>query len=240
MRTHTEDSRRQTLFKQCLARVPTAVDIHFSGYSEPWLNRDCTEMVELAHARGHDIRIYTTLVGMNEADLRRLQALPFKAFVVHVFDGGAQMNSRFVGKQYLDLFRQLVGAKIPSIQYLAVGGVHPTLIELIPAEALVRMGSLISRAGSVNADIAKPRAPVTGPLACAERRQHRNVLLPNGDVTLCCTDFERRHVLGNLLRNSYEDLFEGHVFRQIVNRMNGKSGFLLCRMCEHARPAPQN
>ncbi|MER9007171.1 SPASM domain-containing protein [Mesorhizobium sp. M0862] len=42
-------------------------------------------------------------------------------------------------------------------------------------------------------------------------RQYRNVLLPNGDVTLCCTDFERRHVLGNLLRDEYADLFEGPV-----------------------------
>ncbi|MER9565666.1 hypothetical protein [Mesorhizobium sp. M0571] len=45
-------------------------------------------------------------------------------------------------------------------------------------------------------------------------------------------DFERRHVLGNLLRD--EDLFEGPIFSQIVDRMNGTDGFLLCRMCEYA------
>ncbi|MER8783298.1 hypothetical protein NKH60_18970 [Mesorhizobium sp. M1006] len=49
-------------------------------------------------------------------------------------------------------------------------------------------------------------------------------------------DFERRHVLGNLLRDEYADLFEGLVFRQIVDRMNGTDGFLLCRMCEYAHP----
>ncbi|MER8995703.1 hypothetical protein [Mesorhizobium sp. M0678] len=47
-------------------------------------------------------------------------------------------------------------------------------------------------------------------------------------------DFERRHVLGNLLRDKYEDLFEGSVFCEIVDRMNGTDGFLLCRMCEYA------
>ncbi|ESY79527.1 hypothetical protein X740_16480 [Mesorhizobium sp. LNHC221B00] len=38
--------------------------------------------------------------------------------------------------------------------------------------------------------------------------------------------------MGNLLRDAYEDLFEGQVFREIVDRMNGTDGFLLCRMCE--------
>ncbi|WP_347341653.1 SPASM domain-containing protein [Bradyrhizobium uaiense] len=227
-------------FTRCLARIPTAVDIHFSGYSEPWLNPNCTKMVEQAHARGHGIRIYTTLVGMNGRDLRRLQALRFKAFVVHVFDSGEHMNSRFVRQPYLDLFRQLVDADIPSIQFLAFGEVHPDLAKLIPAKALVHRRSLISRAGSVDPKIAGPRAPIAGVVTCAEGRQHRNVLLPNGDITLCCMDFERRHVLGNLLRDDYEDLFEGQDFRQIVDRMNGASGFLLCRMCEHARPKLQN
>ncbi|WP_245309984.1 hypothetical protein [Bradyrhizobium jicamae] len=46
--------------------------------------------------------------------------------------------------------------------------------------------------------------------------------------------FERRHVLGNLLRDEYEDLFEGPIFCDIVDRMNGMDGFLLCRMCEAA------
>ncbi|WP_352959622.1 SPASM domain-containing protein [Mesorhizobium sp. M0778] len=46
-----------------------------------------------------------------------------------------------------------------------------------------------------------------------DERQYRNVLLPNGDVTLCSKDFERRHVLGNLLRDEYEDLLRLHLFR---------------------------
>ncbi|WP_367156986.1 hypothetical protein [Mesorhizobium sp.] len=49
-------------------------------------------------------------------------------------------------------------------------------------------------------------------------------------------DFERRHVLGNLLYEGYSDLFEKPVFREIADRMNGADGFLLCRMCEFADP----
>ncbi|MGY4422034.1 SPASM domain-containing protein [Bradyrhizobium sp. I1.14.4] len=217
-------------FKQCLARVPTAIDISFAGYSEPWLHPACTKMVEHAYALGHGVRIFTTLVGMNGSDIRRLRMLKFRAFVVHVLDDGTYMNSRLVGKTYLNVMRRLVEANIPSIRFVVVGNVHPDLVGIIPAGTLARLQPLGRRRGSID------RQPLVGTLTCIGKRQYRNVLLPNGDVTLCCMDFERRHVLGNLLREEYEDLFEGPSFREIVNRMNGRDGFLLCRMCEFARP----
>ncbi|WP_018240540.1 radical SAM/SPASM domain-containing protein [Ensifer sp. BR816] len=223
-------------FRRCLGRVPTDVDISFAGYSEPWLNPDCTEMVEHAYMCGHGIRVFTTLVGMNRRDLRRLQALRFRVFVVHVFDDGMYMNGRLVRAKYLDLIRQLVDSDIPSIRFLVLGEVHPDIVGIIPAGALYRTRPLSSRGGSVDPKIVETRPPVVGALTCAEARQYRNVLLPNGDVTLCCMDFERRHVLGNLLRDEYKDLFEGPVFREVVDCMNGMDGFLLCRICEFAEP----
>lgn len=223
-------------FKRCLARVPTSVDIGFAGYSEPWLNPDCTEMVEHAFAKGHGIRIFTTLVGMNGQDLQRLQALRLGVFVVHVFDDGTYMNSRLVGDKYRDLVRQLVDADIPLIRFVALGEPHPDIADIIPTEALIKARPVSSRGGSVDPEIVAPRQPVVGALTCVDARQYRNVLLPNGDVTLCSMDFERRHVLGNLLYEGYSALFEKPVFREIVDRMNGADGFLLCRMCEFADP----
>ncbi|WP_375785000.1 SPASM domain-containing protein [Bradyrhizobium sp. Pha-3] len=223
-------------FKRCLARVPAAIDIGFAGYSEPWLHPECTAMVEYAYARGHGIRIFTTLVGMNGSDVRRLQMLQFKSFVVHVLDDGTFMNSRLVGKTYLNVMRRLVEANIPSIRYIVLGKMHPDLADIVPAKALKRLRPLSGRRGRIDPNIIKPRRPVTGTLTCIGKQQYRNVLLPNGDVTLCCMDFERRHVLGNLLRDQYEDLFEGRMFSEIVNRMDGIEGFLLCRTCEFASP----
>ncbi|WP_229169631.1 MULTISPECIES: radical SAM/SPASM domain-containing protein [Bradyrhizobium] len=223
-------------FKRCLARVPTATGIGFAGYSEPWLHPACTGMVEHAYARGHDVRIFTTLVGMNGSDVRRLQVLQFSAFVVHVPDDGTYMNSRLIGKTYLNVMRRLVEANIPSIRFVVLGNVHPDLADIIPAKMLKRLRPLSSRRGHIDLNIIKPRQPVVGPLTCMGKQQYRNVLLPNGDVTLCCMDFERRHVLGNLLRDEYEDLFEGRTFSEIVDRMNGTDGFLLCRICEFAKP----
>ncbi|WP_233443033.1 radical SAM/SPASM domain-containing protein [Bradyrhizobium brasilense] len=221
-------------FERCLARVPTATDISFAGYSEPWLHPSCTSMVEHAYARGHDIRIFTTLVGMNGSDVRRLQMLQFRAFVVHVPDDGSYMNRRLVGKSYLNVMGQLLEADIPSIRFVVLGTIHPALADIIPAKKLERLRPLSSTRGRLDPDIIKPRRPVIGALTCLGKQQYRNILLPNGDVTLCCMDFERRHVLGNLLRDEYEHLFEGTIFREVVDRMNGMAGFLLCRRCEFA------
>ncbi|WP_245318540.1 radical SAM/SPASM domain-containing protein [Bradyrhizobium sp. DOA1] len=222
-------------FKKCLARVPSTVDISFAGYSEPWLNPACTDMVEHASASGHGIRISTTLVGMNRRDLKRLQALHFRVFLVHVVDDGTYMNSRLVRGEYVDLVRQLVDADISSMLFMVVGDVHPDLVEIIPEKALVRSRPRSVMAVEVHPDIAEAGQPIAGAVTCADERYHRNLLLPNGDVTLCCMDFERRHVLGNLLRDEYQDLFEGPTFCEIAERMAGKKeGFLLCRMCESA------
>nr|WP_249807238.1 MULTISPECIES: radical SAM/SPASM domain-containing protein [unclassified Bradyrhizobium] len=222
-------------FKRCLARVPAAVDISFSGYSEPWLNPACTEMVEHAYACGHGIRIFTTLVGMNGRDLRRLRAMQFRVFLVHVFDDGTHMDSGLVKRNYVDLMRQLVDADFSSLLFIVMGEVHPDLVGIIPDEALVRSRPPRSRDGD-GEKMVGARQPIVGALTCPDERQYRNVLLPNGDVTFCCMDFERRHVLGNLLRDRYKDLFEGAAFCNIADRMNGTDGFLLCRSCEFAEP----
>lgn len=95
-------------------------------------------MVEHASASGHGIRISTTLIGMNGRDLKRLQALHFRVFLVHVVDDSTYMNSRLVRGKYVDLVRQLVGADISSMLFMVVGNVHPDLVEIIPEKALVR------------------------------------------------------------------------------------------------------
>lgn len=86
-------------------------------------------MVEHASARGDGIRIFTTLVGMKERDLQRLQALRLRVFVVHVLDDGAYMNSRLVADEHLDLIRQLVDSDIAAIRFVVLGEVHPDIFE---------------------------------------------------------------------------------------------------------------
>ena len=45
-----------------------------------------------------------------------------------------------------------------------------------------------------------------GGIHCS-RKFKQSVLLPNGDVLLCCMDYGMKHVLGNLLKSEYTSLF---------------------------------
>ena len=63
-----------------------------------------------------------------------------------------------------------------------------------------------------------------------------NVVLPNGQVTLCCMDYSLKHVLGNLLHQSYDEILESTEMQK-VKRLSNTIGFtedLLCKSCNDA------
>ncbi len=225
------------LFDKCLATVPADVDISFSGYTEPWLNPACTTMVKHTHAKGHRLRIFTTLAGMTLQQLEEVISTNPKLFVVHLFDDGEHMNGRFVNDQYLTVLRRLAMIDAPWLRFLAFGTVHREVQSIVPPDRIMTTHPLISRAGSVDRQIVPTPPALSGPIVCTEARQYRNVLLPNGDVALCCMDYQRTHVLGNLTEVSYAELHRSPTFRTLLRRMLGEGGELICRSCEYAAPA---
>ncbi|WP_247546950.1 hypothetical protein [Bradyrhizobium sp. 177] len=76
---------------------------------------------------------------MNERDLRRLQALDFRVFLVHVFDDGTYMDRGLIGRNYIDLMRQLIDADISSLLFIVMGDIHPDLVEIVPYQALIAL-----------------------------------------------------------------------------------------------------
>jgi hypothetical protein len=83
---------------------------------------------------------------------------------------------------------------------------------------------MVSRAGNVDrVDVIKTEH--TGPATCnCQERLYHNVLLPNGDISLCCMDYGLQHILGNLFESSYEDIVP----------VDGAT-FELCSHCENGR-----
>jgi len=74
-------------FHMMLASVPTSVEIVYSGFSEPFANPQCIDLIEYAHNQGYKMRIYTTLYGATQSDITRLIKIPFNAFCLHLCDG---------------------------------------------------------------------------------------------------------------------------------------------------------
>jgi len=64
---------------------------------------------------------------------------------------------------------------------------------------------------------------------------NNNVLLPNGDVVLCCMDYGLKHILGNLILSDYPSLFTGEEFYKLQRGLNDDSLDILCRYCVRAK-----
>ena len=82
-----------------------------------------------------------------------------------------------------------------------------------------------------------------GPLLCTKASNYgidvidQNVLLPNGDVCLCCMDYGMDHVLGNLLHQDYDSLFTGEKFLEVKEKMKAQDSDIMCRVCTKSVPA---
>lgn len=63
---------------------------------------------------------------------------------------------------------------------------------------------------------------------------NHSILLPDGSVVLCCMDFGMKHVLGNLAKQSYEELFTGKEMQKIKEAMKDDRLDIICRRCSSA------
>lgn len=233
IKTYTEKTKHTVMtlsdYAQCLAKVPINVDIHFAGMAEPWLNENATDMVLMAHEQGHKIQVYTTCYGMSLSDVYLMKEIPFIYFCLHLPDADGIMKIE-VTKEYLEVLRACL--KMHNVTFTCIGKIHPD-VERITGFIEDSSMSLISRAGNLKTLAITPKK---GHLVCSSMpdKMDHNVLLPNGDVLLCCMDYGNRHVIGNLLEMDYESLFESDVYKEIQEGLKDDNSKILCRTCEIA------
>jgi len=217
-------------FKKCLDKVPSYVEVHFSGMCEPWLNPDCSQMVAYACAKGYPVAIFTTLVGMKPEDIDQLDSLVLKSFAVHLpSEQGCEKIA--VDETYMQVMKKLLASHIPAAYHCHSQSLHPALKELLADR--VSYASLVTRAGNI--EIPHEAKPVKkkGHIRCQRNLRH-NILLPNGDVILCCMDWAMKHVLGNLLMVDYAALFRSQEFKRLKQGLRDDSLDILCRYCNNA------
>ncbi len=224
-------------FKTILAKVPKHVRIDLSGMAEPWANRFATQMLEHALFQGHHVAVYTTLQGMRDPDvvasLLRGMRTQVEAIVVHLPDALGNMRGFKDSEQYreaLAIFRGLKGARFM------------TMAESSAAGSVDMKWRPITRAGNLDLQAIEGQdidlEPVhSTPVTCSFTPFYdQNVLLPNGDVVLCCMDYSVKHKLGNLLEDDYYDLFRSPAMVDLhASNMQFGSGSL-CHSCARARP----
>ncbi len=216
-------------FKKFIDKVPKRIDVDFSGMCEPWLNPGCTDMVLYAFKKGHNIKVYTTLLGMTEKDLDRLECVKFDAFVVHVPSESGKETIKFTDRS-MAVLKRLLRSGIQAV-YLYHGTRPDKRLESLIYNKKSIQAGLITRAGNVAVDNKKILTKKEGRLYCRRGLKY-NVLLPNGDVLLCCMDYGMKHILGNLEKDTYESLFKSREFKQVQKGLRNANSDILCRFCD--------
>jgi organic radical activating enzyme len=240
-------------YKKILNKIPKHVRIDFSGMSEPWANPECTAMLRHTLENGYSIAIYTTLYGIttDEVDevvnLIELYSNKITDLVVHIQDKNNNMKGLKFTEEWIAVMNSFIALKnknlLKNFQFITMdeGGIpHEFLASLLP---LLPKFHGYDRAGSlpleqIDGQKISIRKDIKGRIKCSFTTYYdQNVLLPNGDVLLCCMDYAKKHVIGNLLElESYYDLFKSQELHniRIENMEEGVSKCSICRSCERA------
>lgn len=226
-------------FKKLIDKVPKEIRITFAGFTEPWMNKYCTDMVLYAHEQGHPVSIFTTGIGMSVEDMQRIKHIPFApnpngGFILHLPDQG-RLAKHPITNGYIKLLEYIksIEHEIVNFGTMSMGQeMHEDIKHIYPTapvhEMWGRAGNLLGEAllkPELNnlKDGYKTVFHGNQDMTCScDERLYHNVLLPNGDVSLCCMDYGLENILGNLYNQSYEEIIP-----------QPYSTFKICRSCEN-------
>ena len=236
-------------FKKALDKVPKEISLSFAGFSEPWLNKECTNMLLYAHETGYNITVFTTGIGMTVEDIDKIKHIPFSyrptSFVTEEeryfkWDGGFILHipdkenyaKHPITEKYIKLLEHIkeISSSIFNFQVIAMGTVHEKVKHIFPS---VEVQFMHSRADNlIKEEKYKPELVQlrdmyatafykNGPTTCGiPEKLYHTIMLPNGDLTVCCMDWGLNHILGNIFEKEYND---------IVPELN--TPFELCKHC---------
>ena len=235
-----------------LSKIPGHCQIDFAGMSEPWANPACTMMLQLTLERGYRTSIYTTLYGMSVSDAQFItqELLPkyekqIEIVVLHLPDANGNMRGYKGSEAYRAVLQtfgsthSFLGSRLAAMTMDRSGRVHPDLQDIVPRlsawQGHSRAGSLGEEQTKKVGASATPRKE--GRVVCSQTAYwDHNVLLPSGEVVLCCMDYAKKHVIGNLLTQDYWSLFFSPEMIRLktVNQQPGFSKCSLCKSCDCA------
>ena len=224
-------------FKYVIDRLPKDIRITFAGFTEPWLNPRATDMLLYAYEQGHRIAAFTTGVGMKVEDVDRIKHViyddgPNAGLVLHLPDE-EYLAKHPITPRYLEVVKRFHDVKdeVNNFQIMCMGEVHPKVQEYFPSAPIP---SMWHRAGNLLGEaVLKPelmnvfdrvQTIYTGedPMTCDQyERLYHNVLIPSGDVSLCCMDYNLEEIIGNLFEQEYNEILPIPF-----------STFDMCRRCE--------
>lgn len=225
-------------FKTCVDKLPENAIVEFAGYAEAFLNPQCTEMILYTYSTGRRMSLYTTLEGVTQEIYDKIKEIPFVNVILHLpdKDGYAKIQ---MNEEYFRILEQILANKRADgtdfVDWMNCQSEPDERVrKYIEGKGRV-FTALYDRAGSLEGDSLMHKRIAYENIYCetALNLSHP-VLLPNGELTLCTEDYGLKHVIGDLLEESYEDIMEGAEIQKIKKGMQEPESDILCRNCMHA------
>jgi hypothetical protein len=227
-------------FKTAINKLPPNSTISFAGFCEPFSNPECVDMILYANEKGHKIMVLSSLANLETQQYQRLRDVYFYHFSIHLPDslGKSKIN---INSQYIDTLKYII-ANPPQGTFLFnhhAGEIHQSIKDLIPHSYLL---DIHDRAGNVVCEDEIKEIYHEGHLKCGHAfmfnyKHGAGLLLPNGDIQLCCSDFGLKHKLGNILEDSWEEIIYSPEMEFLIEGLYNPKLNTLCRKCYLACPA---
>lgn len=227
-------------FKRYVDQTEKEVIIDFAGFSEPFFNANCIEMIKYAYETGHDVELFTTLMGLDKEGFEKIKNIPFREVVLHIPD--EDENSKIaITEEYVELLRKVLDTKKvdgrPFADWASCHGKIESRIQEIIDGRLRVITQLHDRAGNLDDSDLEQQHGIKGAITCSNtdaRYHNHNVLLPDGTILLCDSDWGMQHILGNLNDNTYQEILNGENSKKIYELRNLEDSCIICRECCYA------
>lgn len=234
-------------FKHYLQKIPGHVLIDFSGFAEPSQNPKFSEMVHYTFDMGYQIRVNTTATELTVYDIKSFKKIPFTKFAVHLPDDSGKYTNIPCDDEHVQKIKLIEQSGIKNLQFRVIGKAHPVFKAAL--KSYIREMRIFYRAGNLklsessnftmkNDSFLPSKNIWKGRIRCSRvtgNELNKNVLLPNGDVLLCCMDYGITSKIGNLDVMSYSELFNSREYNKIKSGLLNESE-IICRHCEAAKP----
>jgi len=239
--------------------IPKETIIAWTGFTEPLDCDDFPEIVKHFHSRGLKQSVSTTLCGREKAIIFFKKNLDlFTEITLHLPDAHGYMKGKFdekYQKLLADVFEEIKNEDIQTYTIFLIGddfhlnikNIVEKYKKILDKEKFLKAKYINTR--NSNIDTNKFNLQQTKKIDayksknkyyCSYRRLNRGVLLPSGDVALCCNDYGLDYLRGSLKKNNLNDLYNSIENNEKDAKSFSDGTFSPCNKCEHYTPIVDN
>jgi radical SAM protein with 4Fe4S-binding SPASM domain len=187
-------------FMVILGKLPLDCTVDFSGFSEPMLHPLAVEMMRRASDTGRNVRLFTTLSGFSKLDVEPCTRAVFSQVRLHAPDA---KEFRMNASLWIERFKFFCDTGHDFSVMAMSDSVDRSIVDNVAKSGrVIEYPTMLSRASS----LWQVQSTFQN-VGCSMNRWHQNVVLPNGDVVGCCMSYNLQPLLGNLLTQTYDEIY---------------------------------